>query len=129
MKQLYRGRHLIHYGQVALWDREDRTSYPLPEGPMPWRGPKGLVVPALSDAEIDLTVYEADDEPTAPTETPSLLVEVEISVGSQGIEVGNVTTAMTAPVPWPAGRARVRAYFAGASPDAATAVSFVLSRE
>ena len=38
---LYSGRHLVHYGQIALLDAEDKSSYPNPVGPLPWIGPKG----------------------------------------------------------------------------------------
>ena len=126
MKQIYRGRHLIHYGQVAIWDREDTSSYPVPVGPLPWKGPKGLCVPAMSDVEIELSIYDGTDLGAAPDDTPQRLTDAEISVGRDGLEAGNVTTASTIVIPWPAGPTQVIAYFAGSTPADATAVSFVL---
>ncbi|MBP2294003.1 hypothetical protein [Azospirillum rugosum] len=123
MKRLHEGSHLIHYGQVALWDHEDRRSYPAQFGPFPWIGPKGVVVGAASDGEIAVEVYGGAAGEAPPAGLPPLRVTCRIAVGGDGVEVGNVTTASTARVAWPPGLTEVAVHAGG---DAAARVVFVL---
>jgi hypothetical protein len=120
---IYNGKHLIHYGQVALLDAEDRDAYPDPIGPLPWLGHKGIVVPAQNDAEIDVELHE-----TGPPDLSGLnrLTEAIICIGGHGLLVGNITTASTAGVPWPEGDVDVTVYHEGTTPADATRVVFVL---
>jgi hypothetical protein len=87
---IYNGKHLIHYGQLALLDSEGSDAYPDSEGPLPWLGHKGIVVPAQNDVEIDVELHE-----TGPPDLSGLnrLTEAIICIGGHGLLVGNITTA------------------------------------
>ena len=126
IKQVYSGKHLVHYGQIGIWDKADHTAYPEPKGPLPWWGPKGLVVPACSDVEVDLTVLDVPSGGEAAVPGMTLLCEGDIEVGNAGLTLGNITTASTAEIDWPVGKVRVAAYYSGGDPAIAEKVVFVM---
>ena len=125
---LYSGRHLVHYGQIALLDAEDKSSYPNPVGPLPWIGPKGIVVPAKTDEWVQVlvgagTAADLADRPV------TFLTRTTIAVGKRGLLVGNITTASTAEIDWPAGRTTVSAFHAGDSLRDADYIVFALEHD
>ncbi|MCM2477464.1 hypothetical protein HGO38_28870 [Rhizobium sp. CG5] len=120
----YAGVHYVNYGQIGLWDKADPSAYPLPNGPLPWWGPKGVVVPALDDAEVSVQV---NFEPASADDGYRLLTQGEIEVGRKGLTVGNVTTASTADLPCRRGRYTVSCYYRGSSPQQSNALLFALS--
>lgn len=122
--RLYAGSHYVTYGQIGLWDKADLSAYPIPDGPLPWWGPKGVVVPALDDVEVIVHVIFP---PAASDDGFSLLAEGQIQIGERGITVGNVTSASTVDIAVPKGRYRVTCSYRGMDPAAATELSFVLS--
>lgn len=128
MSLIYSAKHLIHYGQVGIWGHEDTTAYPMPDGPLPWWGPKGLAVAAQSGGWITVDIHSCDHLSDAPADTPKYMIDGHITVGSRGLVAGNITAASTHFVKWPAGRISVAAYFAGRVPVVAHRVAFVLSK-
>lgn len=125
---IYSGTHLVHYGQIGLWDSGDPAAYPAPTGPLPWWGPKGVVVPACSDEQVTLTICERSGDRAAHEhrEDFQLLSEGAIQIDSGSVTVGNITTASTVQVPLQSGRYTVRAYHVGPDPAAAKEVLFVV---
>src|ERR1043165_4465444 len=127
MALLYSGRHLVHYGQIALIDAEDKGAYPDPRGPLPWIGPKGIVVSAKTDEQVQVLVGtgRAADLADRPV---TFLTRATILAGSRGLLVGNITTASTAEIEWSAGRTAVSAYYAGNSSFDPDYIVFVLEQ-
>ncbi len=107
MSEIYRRKCLVHYGQVALWDREDKNSYPATDGPLPWMGAKGICVAARNDTEVEIQVLTGEDP---DDEGAHIVAEATILVGEQGLQTGNVTTASVVAFPWPKGEMKVTVY-------------------
>lgn len=123
MAELYGGTHYALYAQVALWDHGDPNSYPewfTGEEPAVV-GERGVAVATAEDADVAVRVLEAE----APAGSP--VAEGTISVGDEGLDVGNLVAADVAHVEWPGGRTGVRVYTDGA-PDEVASVTFVLER-
>lgn len=125
---LYSGRHLVHYGQIALVDAEDKGSYPNPVGPLPWIGPKGIVVPAKTDEWVQVLVGAGRTAADLVDRPVTFLTRAAILVGKRGLMVGNITTASTANIEWPAGETEVMAYYAGSTLIDADYVVFALNQ-
>ncbi len=126
MQQLYRGQHSVQYSQIALFDAEDTESYPQFEtGEEPAvLGEKGVVVTTANDTDVEVVLYQGKADST-PDEFH--ILSGEIQVGSQGLIVGNETTADTAQVSYPSGKASVSVYVNAENPTEVTNVSFVLN--
>ncbi|WP_371348160.1 hypothetical protein [Ancylobacter sp. IITR112] len=123
-ERLYAGTHYVNYGQIGLWDKADLSAYPVPNGPLPWWGPKGVVVPARDDGDVAVCVAV---EPTAIDDGYVLLTSGDMDVGDRGLTVGNVTTASMADVAVPQGRYGVKCYYRGKEPSTAMELFFALS--
>jgi hypothetical protein len=123
-QEIYRGKHSVQYSQVALFDAEDVDSYPQFETGEEQAifGKKGVVVSTANDKEVDITVCEEKSE----LELFHVL-SGEILVGSQGLIVGNETTADTAQVPYTPGKVAVAVYVNAQEKSEVTSVVFVLS--
>ncbi len=128
MKLIYFGMHLIHYGQVGIWDHEDKSAYPVIDGALPWWGPKGLVVPAFSVTSMPVYVYESEHYVKPPQYTPAFLTSGSIEVGREGLGVGNVTTASVERIPWPSGQVFLMAFYSGETLEVAERVGFLLTK-
>ena len=126
MSYIHRSKCLVHYGQVALWDKEDKSAYPSPEGPLPWVGVKGICVAAPDDCEVD--IFVATEPPSEADKAAHVCLEATFLVGCEGLQVGNVTTASVSWFPWAEGRVRVSVYSNGISRNGlnTTFVWFVL---
>lgn len=126
MKEIYSGKHQISYGQLVLRDAFDKKSYPEPNGKLPWKGFKGLCVPAKDDTEVNVKVFSECS--SCPIVGYQLLTEAVITIGIGNIEVGNITSANTRTFDWPPGKVSVSAYYSGSdSPELATAIIFILN--
>ena len=125
MSELHRKMHLVHYWQVALWDVANRSSYPQGEtgDESVVGGPGGVVVTTATDLDVEIVVIDSD---TKPPEDFYNLACIEIEVGGQGLEVGNVTTADTSRVRCPEGRVRIGIFTNNADKRAVTSVVFRL---
>ncbi len=124
MQEIYKGKHLVQYSQVALFDAEDVDSYPQFEtGEEPAiLGDKGVAVATVNDTDVEITVYKGTAE--------SGLVHIlsgEIQVGNEGLIVGNETTADTAQVSYPPGKTSVSVYVNSQKPNEVTTVVFTLN--
>ncbi|WP_197432343.1 hypothetical protein [Agrobacterium vitis] len=119
----YAGHHYVNYGQIGLWDKADPLAYPVPEGPLPWWGPKGVVVPAQDDIEVLVEIVYGNrlDKPGY-----KFLTKGEIEVGTSGVAVGNITTASASDIKVVQGRYCVECYFHGTEPAAASRLIFAL---
>jgi len=125
---IYFGMHPIQYGQVGIWDCEDKAAYPETEGALPWWGPKGLVVPACSDTKLPVYVFTKDHHPNPPPGTPNFLTSNHIEVGKEGLEIGNIMTASVDRIDWPPGRTFLTACYSGEAPYFADRISFLLTQ-
>jgi hypothetical protein len=124
---VYKGSHLIHYGQVGIWSAGDPQAYPPPFGPLPWKGPKGVVVPALEDAHVDVTVILSKPVPTSDQlHGCNILMSCDIEVGNDGLEVGNITTASTEQIEIKKGLYHVSGYYSGEYPSNSIEWIFVM---
>jgi hypothetical protein len=122
MEEIYGGKILAMYAQVALFDAEDGESYPQ------WEtgdervilGPKGIAVATAPDARIDVRAYSGDGNPGG-----NKILSAVIQVGNRGLLVGNVAAADITELPWPAGETSIDVYVTGL-PDRVDSVMFVL---
>ena len=125
MYKIYKGQHLVQYSQVALFDAEDSNSYPIFETgeEAAVLGDKGVTVATANDTEIEIVVYQGKME-SAPSGFH--ILSGEIQVGKQGLIIGNETTADTAQISYPSGKAAISVYVDSQSPSEVTSVVFVL---
>jgi hypothetical protein len=119
---LYTGSVYALHAQVALFDAEGEDSYP------EWEtgtedavlGPRGIAVATAGDTEIEVVVCSDKKNLSG-----ILCISGEISVGNQGLIVGNVVAANLAQIPWPPGKTSVDVYTNGVGEEV-TRVAFVL---
>jgi len=119
---IFTGKVTALYGQVSLVDAEDVNSYPQ------WEtgeeiviiGPKGVVVSALIDHQIEISVYKGHEK-----EKGIFYFSGSFSVGNFGLLVGNEAAGFQEMIPWPKGELEVEVY-ANAPKGVATQVTFVL---
>ncbi len=124
MMEVYRGRARALYGQIELFDAEDTTSS------VQWSsgreslvfGPKGVAVAAAIDQLIDILVVQ---DATSPKGV--FYGSGEISIGNQGLLIGNFVASTIEKVAWPPGKTKVDIYGDGPV-DSARQIIFVLSR-
>jgi len=112
-----------------MWDSGDPSAYPTPEGPLPWWGANGVVVPARTDEHVKVVVFDAqaDKEPIEAFSTEyTFLSQGTFCVGSGAVTIGNITTASTTTVPISNGTYEVSAYFLGRDPADTAEVAFQL---
>jgi hypothetical protein len=126
MQEIYKGRHSVQYSQVALFDAEDADAYPQFEtGEEPaLLGEKGVVVTTANDTDVEVVVYQGKSD-SNPDEFH--ILSGEIQVGSQGLIVGNETTADTAQISYPSGKVSVSVYADAQNSANVTRVSFFLN--
>ena len=126
MGELHRKKHLVHYWQVALCDVANKAGYPQgetgDESVLGGRG--GVVVTTATDVEVEIVVIDSE---TKPPEGYVNLACIEITVGGEGLKVGNETTADTSVVPCPMGRVHVGVFTNNADKRAVTSVVFRLT--
>lgn len=107
---LFSDRIFTLYSQVALFDAEDRNSYPQ------WKagheiivfGFRGVAVVTASDKQVDVIVCKGKEIPKY-----ALCVSGEILVGEQGILVGNIPAATITQIPLESGRYSVAVFTDG----------------
>ena len=120
MEELYRASEYVFYSQVSLVDSEDDDAWPEIASERPvYSGPKGIVVPAASDSDVERAVLQGDGDPGGV-----LLFDGEMCVGAEGLEVGSPPLDMRK-IAWPPGRTRVRLYVDGLS-EMPHRITFVL---
>jgi hypothetical protein len=124
MKKLYQDKAMAYYGQIALFDTEDKDSYPQwPDGKASHVfGPKGVAVAALIDNWIELEVYEE----LIPA-NKVFYGSGEINIGNSGVTVGNVIANTIGNIAWPPGKLKVEIYANGIE-DKATWICFVIKK-
>jgi hypothetical protein len=108
VEELYRATEYVFYSQVSLIDAEDDDAWPEIVSDRPvYSGPKGIVVPAASDSDVERAVFRGDADPGG-----ALLFDGEMCVGAEGLEVGSPPLDMRR-IAWPPGRTQVRVYVDG----------------
>jgi hypothetical protein len=119
---IYSGKAIALYGQIALFDCEDKESYPQFETGFEKAvlGSKGVAVTALPDSFIDISVYDGDLKGE-----DVFYLSGEIQVGKAGLFVGNEISAMIEKLNWPSGKTHITVYANGARNEA-TKVVFIL---
>lgn len=124
MPELFRGEILSLYSQVALVDYVKKNSYP------EWQtgeetfvySPFGIAVATKGDSRIEVIVSTG-----VTKEYGNLLAEIELSIGKNGILVGNVPAACLTHIDFPEGKAHVQIFTNGIRENA-TKVVFVLQK-
>lgn len=126
MQEIYRGQHSVQYSQIALFDAEDAESYPQFETgeESAVLGEKGVVITTANDTDVEVVVCQ---EKADSTPDKFHILSGEIQIGSQGLIVGNETTADTAQVSYPAGKVSVSVYVNAQNSTEVTSVLFVLN--
>ena len=122
LAEIFRRRFRVMASQVGISDIEI--------GPYPdnWisgeelaiSNSRGVAVSAPGDEEIELAVFEGDDDPPG-----SLIFVAEIDVGSEGLHIGTVFKFED--LPWPSGPTIVKVYVDGPR-ERPSQISFLLTR-
>lgn len=97
----------VQYAQIALFDVEDRSSYPQ------WEtgeesfvlGEKGIVVATQNDTRVKAIIYCGKEKANG-----CCIGSGTIQVGNQGLYIGNVVTNDLQEVEWPMGKAKIEIY-------------------
>jgi hypothetical protein len=126
MEELHRGSVFTLHAQVGLYDLEDPDSYPQWDGRAAPAiiGEKGVAVATAEAIFAEVAVLSGDQDPAG-----ILCISGTISVGHEGLEVGNVPASTLALVSWPAGNTSVRVFVNSEDPREVNSVTFVLQPE
>lgn len=107
MEELLRERFLAHYYQIALADYQGPEAYPqwITGEEEAILGPKGVAVATPTDSYIETIVFRGEEIIDGIE-----LISGVIEVGNAGLFVGNETSASYKILPWPSGKASIKAY-------------------
>ena len=125
MSKIYSGKHLVHYAQVTLFNPDVEMSTPEWVDNDNFTGStSALYIATANNTEIEVSIYDSESDISSNF---AKVGERDITVGSSGFKVGDVTTNSIADVAYKAGDCHIQIYTNNSNNALVTSVALVVS--